>query len=97
VRVTVGAENGTATVAVTDEGAGIGPEDAAHAFDRFWRGASSASGSGLGLAIVRATAERHGGRATIDGARVAIELPALTSISESRATTPGGDRPKGQP
>jgi signal transduction histidine kinase len=97
VLVTVDAVNGAATVAVTDEGAGIAPEDVPRAFDRFWRGASSASGSGLGLAIVRATAERHGGRATVDGARVAIELPALTSISESGATTPGGDRPKGQP
>jgi signal transduction histidine kinase len=97
VLVTVDAVNGAATVAVTDEGAGIAPEDVPRAFDRFWRGASSASGSGLGLAIVRATAERHGGRATVAGARVAIELPALTSISESGATTPGGDRPKGQP
>ena len=32
-------------------------------------------GSGLGLAIVRATAERHGGRAYADGARFTIELP----------------------
>jgi signal transduction histidine kinase len=93
----VTAEDGTATVAVSDEGPGIPAEDAEHAFDRFWRGDASTPGSGIGLAIVRATAERHGGRATVDGARVAIELPALRPISENGARTPGEDRPKGQP
>jgi signal transduction histidine kinase len=64
---------------------------AERAFERFWRGRSgedTAAGSGLGLAIVRATAERHGGRAAVDeDGRVVIELPALRVVSGSDATT----------
>jgi two-component system OmpR family sensor kinase len=67
-----------ARVWVQDEGPGPPPGEADHVFEPFWRGAASGevSGTGLGLAIVRATAERHGGRATVSGARFAIELPA---------------------
>jgi signal transduction histidine kinase len=36
-----------------DEGPGLGPEERARAFDRFWRAGSGDVGSGLGLAIVR--------------------------------------------
>ena len=49
-------------------------------------------GSGLGLAIVRATAERHGGRAYAEGARFTIELPALRDLSGSGARTEGRPR-----
>ena len=53
------------------------PEQAEHAFERFWRGPDAAApGSGLGLAIVRAIAERHGGGVTVDGSRFTIDLPA---------------------
>ena len=38
--------------------------------------AADRPGSGLGLAIVRATAQRHGGRVTVDGSTIAIVLPA---------------------
>jgi two-component system sensor histidine kinase MprB len=74
---------------VRDHGPGISEEDLPHIFDRFYRGADARRrpGSGLGLAIVRATAERHGGRASVEGSRFTIELPALTSLSETGATT----------
>jgi hypothetical protein len=36
---------------------------------------------------VRATAERHGGRLAIAGPRFAIELPALTDLSEDAGHT----------
>jgi two-component system sensor histidine kinase MprB len=76
-----------ARVTVTDEGPGLQPYEADLAFERFWRGHHGKSGSGLGLAIVRATAERHGGRAYAEGARFTIELPALRDLSEFDATT----------
>jgi signal transduction histidine kinase len=78
VSVSLAPAGGSAVLSVTDEGPGIAPGDASLAFERFWRGpgALGRPGSGLGLAIVRATAERHGGRVTVDGATVAIELPA---------------------
>jgi signal transduction histidine kinase len=87
VRVETSATDGTATLTVSDEGPGLPPEEAEAAFERFWRGSEAAPGSGLGLAIVRATAERHGGRAYVHGAAFTIELPALKEVSEIRATT----------
>jgi two-component system, OmpR family, sensor kinase len=74
--VAVGARDGRARLAVSDEGAGLSAEQAEQAFARFWRGPQAPpGGTGLGLAIVRATAERHGGRATVAGATFAVELP----------------------
>jgi signal transduction histidine kinase len=74
-------------LSVIDEGAGLRPEEAKLAFQRFWRRGAGRPGSGLGLAIVRATAERHGGRAYAEGSRFTIELPALKNLSSSAATT----------
>jgi signal transduction histidine kinase len=87
IEVAAEQENGWASLSVADEGRGLSPLDAERAFGRFWRGGQSTPGSGLGLAIVRATAERHGGRAYVDGARFTIELPALREVSETGATT----------
>jgi two-component system OmpR family sensor kinase len=88
-RITIEAERDgdVARLSVTDEGRGLQPYEAERAFERFWRGHSARPGSGLGLAIVRATAERHGGRAYAAGARFTIELPAVREPSESRGTT----------
>ncbi len=64
-------------LSVEDEGPGLTPEQAGHAFQRFWRGpAAQGAGSGLGLAIVKAIAERHGGHVAVQGARFMISLPA---------------------
>jgi signal transduction histidine kinase len=95
-RVTVEAHEsgGVATLSVADEGPGVPSEEREAVFERFRRGNGGTPGSGLGLAIVRATAERHGGRAFADGARVTIELPALRDVSESTRTT-GDERAKG--
>jgi two-component system, OmpR family, sensor kinase len=76
-----------ARIAVEDAGAGVTGEQADRVFERFQRGSGHGPGSGLGLALVRATAERHGGRAFAEGARFTIELPGLRDVSESRATT----------
>jgi signal transduction histidine kinase len=77
-----------ARISVCDEGPGLPTAQAEHAFERFWRGPDAGSGgSGLGLAIVRAIAERHGGRAAIEGSTFIIDLPALRDLSRSRRTT----------
>ena len=53
-------------ISVTDSGPGIGFDDLAHIFDRFYRADKSrtrnSGGSGLGLAIVKQLIEAHGGR-----------------------------------
>jgi two-component system OmpR family sensor kinase len=87
-RVVVAVEEADRVVrlSVTDEGQGLRLEEAKLAFERFWRRSPDRPGSGLGLAIVRATAERHGGRAYVEGARFTIELPALRNLSSSGAT-----------
>ena len=88
-RIVVSAQlaDGVARLSVLDEGRGLQPYEAARAFERFWRREAGSPGSGLGLAIVRATAERHGGRAYAEGARFTVELPALRDLSESPART----------
>jgi two-component system, OmpR family, sensor kinase len=90
-RITIAVERdrGRARLSVTDEGDGLDPSVAAHAFERFWRGPGAAGeGSGLGLAIVRSIAERHDGRVDVDGARFTIDLPALKDLSRPTRRTP---------
>ena len=68
VRVNVG--DGEVTIAVTNFGAGIAPEDLPRLFDRFMRSkmtrATGVRGLGLGLYISKAIVEAHGGRMWVD-------------------------------
>jgi len=83
VSVAVAEADGRALVSVADDGTGLGALDREHAFERFWRARPDGRGSGLGLSIVRATAERHGGRAFAEGSRFTIDLPVVRKASES--------------
>jgi two-component system OmpR family sensor kinase len=85
-RVSLRRANGSAFIEVADSGPGLGAEESARVFERFYRADPSRSrdrgGSGLGLAIVAAIAEAHGGRASVEsppgsGARFVVSLPAL--------------------
>ena len=87
IRVEVESDGEQALLRVADEGPGLSSEEAAHAFERFWRGPGArGEGSGLGLAIVRAIAERHGGRVEVDGACFTLALPAVRDLSRSAPT-----------
>jgi two-component system sensor histidine kinase QseC len=91
VRVEARAGGGEVTIAVRDDGPGMGAEQRARAFDRFYRGAGEGGGAGLGLALVRRVAEMHGGRvgfaAGLDGRGIGVEivLPAVDDRQHGRA------------
>lgn len=70
---------------VQDEGIGMSEQDAAHAFERFWRSdearSGTAEGTGLGLSIAKWIVDAHEG--TIDvlsvegvGTRFTVRFPA---------------------
>jgi len=76
-----------AVISIADDGPGMTPEQAQHAFERFWRADDSrvraTGGSGLGLAIVESIVTAHDG--TIDlqtsvatGTTITIRLPLTT-------------------
>ncbi|PZS17914.1 MAG: two-component sensor histidine kinase [Pseudonocardiales bacterium] len=91
--VTVAVETGTlagratASLRVTDDGAGIPPAERERVFDRFYRLAASRSresgGTGLGLSIVRDLVRAHGGSVRLTtrpdgetGLQATVILPA---------------------
>lgn len=80
VRVAVERSTEGVDISVVDSGAGLDPELAARAFERFSRAAGS-PGSGLGLPIVRELVRAHGGEVELRsqpgaGTTVTVRLPA---------------------
>ncbi|WP_368039692.1 sensor histidine kinase [Ruegeria atlantica] len=65
---------------VTDDGAGLSPDQSEAAFSRFSQ-LEYSEGSGLGLSIVSEVAKRHGGLVAINqverGASITLELPMV--------------------
>jgi signal transduction histidine kinase len=88
-----------ARVHVVDEGPGMTEQQRAHAFDRFWTGASSDRGhSGLGLAIVRQLAIRNDLTVELQpaepaGLDVVLSLPTMVAPAarhlDQRGDSPG--------
>lgn len=88
VRIGVGTQDGLAVLELHDEGPGMSGEQAARAFDRFYRadharGRTESGGAGLGLAIVDSLVTAHHGRVEVrtapdEGATFRILLPLHT-------------------
>jgi len=87
IDVSVTVENAGWSLAIADNGEGIGAEDLEHVFRRFYRVETHRDrkdgGVGLGLSLVRAIARAHGGDAAIDselggGTRVTLRFPAAS-------------------
>jgi two-component system OmpR family sensor kinase len=100
VRVTLRRAGPNAELEIADSGPGMDAEEAAHAFERFYRADPSRSrasgGAGLGLSIVAAVTEAHGGRASVSsvpgaGATFLVELP-LATIEETPSPVPEGSQ-----
>ncbi len=69
IRVSGSTVDGEVRILVRDEGMGMAPDQAARAFDKFYRADSSdtgVSGMGLGMAIAKGIIEAHGGRIQVE-------------------------------
>lgn len=97
VRVTVDANRSTTTLRVEDSGPGIPEEEAAHIFERLYRGRAAQQnavpGAGLGLAIAHAIVEAFNGSITVEphdgaGAVFRIDLPMMSVRAVERAVRP---------
>jgi PAS domain S-box-containing protein len=86
ISVHLHAEDDQAVISVVDSGIGIGPEDQAHLFDRFFRGADAHAlaiqGVGLGLPIASSIVAGHDGRIDViselgHGSTFVVRLPLL--------------------
>jgi signal transduction histidine kinase len=86
VRVRCAAAGSTASVSVSDEGVGIGPDDMGRLFTRFGRILTPATeripGTGLGLYLARDLARRHGGEIEV------VSEPGRGSTFTLRLPTP---------
>jgi len=87
VRLRLKSGNESATIEVSDDGAGIPKADLPRIFERFYRVDAARSrhtgGTGLGLAIVKHVAEDHGGRVEVEsvlgeGSTFRIVLPTIS-------------------
>ena len=89
VTVSLSAQAGQARIVVADDGPGMPPDVAAHAFDRFVRGSNERAvtrgSSGLGLPIVAAIVAVHHGQvrlnSTAGGTEVCVDLPIAVPAS----------------
>jgi signal transduction histidine kinase len=84
VRVCARRAGDEAVVSVTDEGAGIAPDEQERIFDRFYqsRNGDHARGTGIGLTIAQRFTAQHGGRIWVEsepghGATFSFTMPAV--------------------
>ena len=94
VRITATAMNGHFTVAVTDTGPGIPPEELKRVFEQFHQidnsNTKAKGGTGLGLAIAKQIVEMHGGRIWVkstlgQGATFQMQLPIRAEFRKGAA------------
>ncbi|MEY2560781.1 MAG: hypothetical protein QOG51_1196 [Verrucomicrobiota bacterium] len=77
-------DEGLVECRVSDNGAGIPPDDLEKVFDEFETGTQTEGGLGLGLAIVKTFVEAHGGKVTVEskpgaGSTFQFTLPGKTN------------------
>lgn len=95
VEISLSGDETTVRVRIADRGPGMDAQDAAHAFDRFYRGSArgAVEGTGLGLAIARRALERCGGAISLESAPGA----GVTATLTLRRASPPPRPPNGAP
>jgi hypothetical protein len=90
VTIELGTHAERASVAVSDTGVGIAPDDLAGVFERYYRADRTASGkhAGLGLAIARRMVQLHGGRLEVSsrlghGTTFSFDLPMAPAEADA--------------
>jgi signal transduction histidine kinase len=100
VVITATAADGVITIAVSDTGIGIAPEDQAAIFEEFRQVGSddtrTQEGTGLGLTLAKKLVELHGGRIWVQsyvgqGSTFSFTLPVR--LDETGASDQGGGEP----
>ncbi len=79
-------------IEVADNGPGMTPEVAQHAFEPFYTTKEQGSGVGLGLSVVYGIMQRHGGRVDLEtapdtGCRFTLFFPNLPPQSTNEEVT----------
>jgi signal transduction histidine kinase len=91
VGLTATAADGLITIAVTDTGIGIAPEDQATIFEEFRQvgrnDARKQEGTGLGLTLAKKFAELHGGRIWVQSQRGQGSTFTFTLPARSQGTS----------
>ncbi|MFZ0665815.1 MAG: HAMP domain-containing sensor histidine kinase [Acidimicrobiales bacterium] len=97
IDVRLSEEEGSALIAVVDEGAGIPPSEREHIFEPFHRldpsRTRATGGQGLGLAIVATIVRAHGGEVGVDGgenggAKFWVRLPLTLTATTTNGRSP---------
>ncbi|MCH9276796.1 HAMP domain-containing histidine kinase [Bifidobacterium amazonense] len=90
VSLTQRSRGGTVSVAISDDGCGMTPDEIAHMFDKFYQGDTShaVQGNGLGMAMVKRAVELSCGFINVTSAKgqgttVTVRLPAAKQDDES--------------
>ncbi|WP_219816117.1 cell wall metabolism sensor histidine kinase WalK [Arthrobacter sp. B1805] len=98
VGVGVRSRDGLVQVSVTDQGAGITPEEQERIFERFYRIDAARSrqtgGTGLGLSIVKHVVANHGGEVTVwsqagQGSTFTVRLPEMEGTTDDDGAAGG--------
>jgi signal transduction histidine kinase len=94
IHVKLESDGREATIAVSDQGIGIGPEERDRIFDPFRRGKADdrIPGAGLGLSVARRIVERHGGAIDVEsepgrGSTFSVRLPLASGEASAGETS----------
>ena len=94
IRISAKVDDAFVAISISDEGAGVPPEQLPRLFQKYSSDSRTGLGSGLGLAICKALVEAHGGRIRAEsrgqgkGLRVTFTLPIAETSTDASPYPP---------